>query len=41
MTLSDLYSKKQVEVLKRVRGEDWFMLINHGAVRGKTLIFMV
>lgn len=37
MTLSDLYSKKQVEVLKRVRGEDWFMLINHGAVRaGKT-----
>lgn len=37
MALSDLYSKKQVEVLKRVRGEDWFMLINHGAVRaGKT-----
>lgn len=37
MALSDLYSKKQAEVLKRVRGEDWFMLINHGAVRaGKT-----
>lgn len=37
MALSDLYSKKQVEVLKRVLGEDWFMLINHGAVRaGKT-----
>ena len=37
MPLNDLYSPKQIEVLKRSLGEDWFMLIGHGAVRaGKT-----
>lgn len=37
MALSDLYTEKQIEIFKRTRQEDWFMLINHGAVRaGKT-----
>lgn len=37
MSLSDLYTKKQLEILKRSRSDDWFMMINHGAVRaGKT-----
>lgn len=37
MALIDLYSPKQIEVYKRTRQEDWFMLINHGAKRaGKT-----
>ena len=37
MPLTDLYSPKQIEVLKRSQGEDWHMLIGHGAVRaGKT-----
>lgn len=39
MGLDELYSKKQIEVLKRSRDSDWFMMINHGAVRaGKTQI---
>lgn len=37
MALSDLYTEKQINIYKRTRQEDWFMLINHGAVRaGKT-----
>lgn len=37
MTLDSLYTKKQTQIFKRTRQEDWFMLINHGAVRaGKT-----
>lgn len=37
--LSKLYTKKQIEVLKRTHKSDWFMLINHGAKRsGKTII---
>lgn len=37
MSLTDLYTKKQIDILKRVKRSDWFMLINHGAVRaGKT-----
>lgn len=39
MALTDLYTPKQIRILKRTRGEDWFMLINHGAVRaGKTIL---
>lgn len=34
-----LYTPKQLEVLKRARADDWFMMINHGAVRaGKTIV---
>lgn len=37
--LSDLYSDKQISVLKRTRSRDWFMLVLHGAVRsGKTIV---
>lgn len=37
MALTDLYTPKQIEIYKRTRQEDWFMLINHGAKRaGKT-----
>lgn len=37
MALSGLYTEKQIEIYKRTRQEDWFILINHGAVRaGKT-----
>ncbi|SLC88502.1 Uncharacterised protein [Mycobacteroides abscessus subsp. abscessus] len=37
MALSDLYTEKQINIYKRTRQEDWFMLLNHGAVRaGKT-----
>lgn len=38
--IKDLYSPKQVEVLKRAwSNEDWFLLINHGAKRsGKTVV---
>ena len=37
MALTDLYTPKQIDIYKRTRQEDWFMLINHGAVRaGKT-----
>lgn len=39
MSLKKLYSPKQIEVYKRTRQEDWFMLINHGAKRsGKTIL---
>lgn len=39
MSLTSLYTPKQIEILKRTRREDWFMLINHGAKRsGKTVI---
>lgn len=39
MAIDELYSAKQVEVLKAVRKDDWFILINHGAVRaGKTIV---
>lgn len=35
--LSDIYTPKQIEILKECRSRDWFMLINHGAKRsGKT-----
>lgn len=37
--LQELYSPKQLEIFKRTREEDWFMLINHGAKRaGKTIL---
>jgi len=37
MALNDLYTDKQAQIYKRTRQEDWFILINHGAVRaGKT-----
>ena len=37
--LEKLYTLKQISVLKRSREKDWFMMINHGAVRaGKTVI---
>ena len=29
MSLNDLYTKKQIEVLKETQKSDWFMLINH------------
>lgn len=39
MSLKDLYTNKQIEVLKTVKKNDWFMLINHGAKRsGKTIL---
>ena len=39
MSLNEVYSPKQLEVLKCSRTTDWFMLINHGAKRsGKTII---
>lgn len=39
MSLKDLYTNKQIEVLKTVKKDDWFMLINHGAKRsGKTVL---
>ena len=35
--LSNIYTPKQIEILKACRSTDWFMLINHGAKRsGKT-----
>lgn len=37
MGLSEIYTDKQVEILKACRDTDWFMLVNHGAKRsGKT-----
>lgn len=37
--LEALYTKKQIEILKTVESQDWFMLINHGAKRtGKTIL---
>lgn len=39
MGLEQLYSKKQIEVLKFAANNDFFMLINHGAKRsGKTVV---
>ncbi len=39
MSLNEIYTPKQIDVLKRTRKSDWFMLINHGAKRsGKTVI---
>lgn len=39
MALSDIYTKKQIEVFKQTRRRDWNTLINHGAQRsGKTII---
>ena len=39
LDLSNVYSPKQIEVLKACRSSDWFMLINHGAKRsGKTQV---
>ncbi len=35
--LSNIYTPKQIEILKACRNTEWFMLINHGAKRsGKT-----
>ena len=35
--LSNIYTPRQIEILKACRNADWFMLINHGAKRsGKT-----
>ena len=37
MNLNRLYHDKQLSILKRALREDWYMMINHGAVRaGKT-----
>lgn len=37
MAISDLYTVKQQEILKRSLSDDWYIMINHGAVRaGKT-----
>lgn len=37
MKLNKLYHDKQLSILKRALREDWYMMINHGAVRaGKT-----
>lgn len=37
MNLNKLYHDKQISILKRALREDWYMMINHGAVRaGKT-----
>lgn len=34
-----LYTTKQFEILKRAKHRDWFMMINHGAIRaGKTVL---
>ena len=39
MSLSKIYTPKQIEVLKSTRREDWFMMFLHGAKRsGKTMI---
>lgn len=39
MKLDPLYTQKQQKILKRSRQKDWFMMLNHGAVRaGKTII---
>ena len=38
MALDRLYTDKQVKILKRAVATDWYMMINHGAVRaGKWL----
>lgn len=39
MPLNKLYTKKQRNIIKASREKDWFMMINHGAVRaGKTVL---
>lgn len=39
MALSDLYTKKQIEVIRSLNRTDWRLLINYGAVRsGKTIV---
>ncbi|QIK50613.1 PBSX family phage terminase large subunit [Jeotgalibaca porci] len=39
MPLNRLYTKKQRNIIKASREKDWFMMINHGAVRaGKTVL---
>lgn len=39
MALNDVFTKKQQEVLKEIRREDWFISVLHGAVRsGKTYL---
>lgn len=35
--ISDIYSKKQIDVLKQTVNKDWFIALLHGAKRsGKT-----
>lgn len=39
MAISELYTPKQIQVLKTLRRTDWRLLINYGAVRsGKTVV---
>lgn len=39
MTVSDLYTPKQIKVLQALKRDDWRLLINYGAVRsGKTVV---
>lgn len=39
MSLNNIYTSKQIEVLKATHNSDWFMLVNHGAKRsGKTVL---
>ncbi|KGR72890.1 PBSX family phage terminase large subunit [Streptococcus phocae subsp. salmonis] len=39
MGVEQLYSEKQIDILKKSKRDDWFVMINHGAVRaGKTQI---
>ena len=37
--MNSLYTDKQLSILKRAKHRDWFMMINHGAIRaGKTVL---
>ena len=37
--LKEIYTDKQIEILRKTQSQDWFMLINHGAKRsGKTVL---
>ena len=37
LNLNNIYTQKQIDILKACQNTDWFMLINHGAKRsGKT-----
>lgn len=37
--MNSLYTDKQLSILKRAKHRDWFMMINHGAIRaGKTIL---
>ena len=39
MGIEQLYSKKQIDILRKSKLDDWFIMINHGAVRaGKTKV---